>query len=611
MAMQTGLSGYTQEFGTGAMRGRFYWTESYDISTNTSNVTIYPQFKAVSYYGYAYYLNGSYNVDGTAVATMSSSSGDHSLYVNTRNTWLAPTGGGTSFSKNGIAHNNDGSRTITLQFDNVRGYTTSGNGGSGWTVSGSVSIALTNIPRGSTVTATDANIGAVSTVVVNRKVSGASHSIRYSFGSLSGYITAAGGVSTSEVKFTNTTVNWTVPTAFYGQIPKASSGKCTLTITTYQSSGAKVGDAKTASLTVTTTAALSGPSVSGSVADVNSVTTALTGNNKVLVTGFSTARAAVTASARNSASITSRAINGTGVSGDTYVDYAKVTAASFTFAATDSRGFSAQTTVRPTMLGYIPLTLNGACVRTSPTANTATLTLSGNYFNASFGAAANTLAVTYKIGGGNVVTLEPKISGNTWSASVSLSGYPYTEAYAITVKAVDKLVSLQKTVTLNRGIPVFDWGKDSFRVNVPVGLAGGLDATTKKVLLDFIYPVGSYYWSSSSTNPGTLFGGTWTQITGRFVLAAGGGYNSGATGGAATHSHGVGSYIGCFEMGSPYNIKYRYISSSKWQANYFTPQNSNGPTAEGCSTGMEIIGTSATASTMPPYIVAYCWRRTA
>ena len=53
-------------------------------------------------------------------------------------------------------------------------------------------------------------------------------------------------------------------------------------------------------------------------------------------------------------------------------------------------------------------------------------------------------------------------------------------------------------------------------------------------LLNLIYPVGSIYWSSNNTNPGTLFGGTWTQIKDRFILAAGDSYTNGATGGAAT-----------------------------------------------------------------------------
>ena len=55
-----------------------------------------------------------------------------------------------------------------------------------------------------------------------------------------------------------------------------------------------------------------------------------------------------------------------------------------------------------------------------------------------------------------------------------------------------------------------------------------------KPLLNLVYPVGSIYWSSNNTNPGTLFGGTWTQIKDKFILAAGDSYTNGATGGAAT-----------------------------------------------------------------------------
>lgn len=54
-------------------------------------------------------------------------------------------------------------------------------------------------------------------------------------------------------------------------------------------------------------------------------------------------------------------------------------------------------------------------------------------------------------------------------------------------------------------------------------------------LMKLIYPVGSIYWSGNSTNPGTLFGGTWTQIKDRFVLACGDTYKSvSATGGASS-----------------------------------------------------------------------------
>ena len=45
-------------------------------------------------------------------------------------------------------------------------------------------------------------------------------------------------------------------------------------------------------------------------------------------------------------------------------------------------------------------------------------------------------------------------------------------------------------------------------------------------LMELIYPVGSLYWSSKSTNPSSLFGGTWVQIKDRFILACGDTYTS-------------------------------------------------------------------------------------
>lgn len=48
------------------------------------------------------------------------------------------------------------------------------------------------------------------------------------------------------------------------------------------------------------------------------------------------------------------------------------------------------------------------------------------------------------------------------------------------------------------------------------------------------HPVNSYYWSNVSTNPATLFGGTWVQVTGRFLYGRESSMSVGATGGAKT-----------------------------------------------------------------------------
>ena len=42
-----------------------------------------------------------------------------------------------------------------------------------------------------------------------------------------------------------------------------------------------------------------------------------------------------------------------------------------------------------------------------------------------------------------------------------------------------------------------------------------------KRLVDVIYPIGAIYISVNSTSPASLFGGTWEQIKGRFLLGDG------------------------------------------------------------------------------------------
>jgi len=78
------------------------------------------------------------------------------------------------------------------------------------------------------------------------------------------------------------------------------------------------------------------------------------------------------------------------------------------------------------------------------------------------------------------------------------------------------------------------------------------DAKAQAILA--AHPIGSLYWSSQNTDPGTLFGGTWQRIKDKFILAAGDTYTNGATGGAATvtlvtnnlpsHNHTIGGNTG-------------------------------------------------------------------
>lgn len=53
----------------------------------------------------------------------------------------------------------------------------------------------------------------------------------------------------------------------------------------------------------------------------------------------------------------------------------------------------------------------------------------------------------------------------------------------------------------------------------------------KKLILNTVYPVGSIYISMNSTNPKNILGGTWTQITNKFLYCT---TSSKSTGGSTT-----------------------------------------------------------------------------
>ena len=72
-------------------------------------------------------------------------------------------------------------------------------------------------------------------------------------------------------------------------------------------------------------------------------------------------------------------------------------------------------------------------------------------------------------------------------------------------------------------------------VNGDARVVGNLYAQS---LINTIYPVGSIYMSTVSTNPNTLFGvGSWSRIgEGRCLIDCGSTYGAGGTGGSSTHT---------------------------------------------------------------------------
>lgn len=449
------LNNSSQTSGGGYLMGKVEWSSTGDTASNQSSVTANFYVKKAS-------STGIINVPTTGhwdcSLTINGSNIGQSVSASIAADWVlmltltVP-----------VAHNSDGTKSITIE---ASAWGPSGTSYSGLQTVGSGTAVLDNIPRASTIGATDANIGATSMIAVNRKSSGYTHSIAYKFGTLSGYVTSSGGVSTKESKFTNTSIAFTVPTSFYTQIPNAKTGKCTLTIKTY-SGTTQIGDAQTCTFTATAAEANCKPTVSGTVVDSNDVTKALTGDDSTLVRYYSTALCTITATAKNSATISSKTIAGSAVSENTR-SIPGVWFDSVSFTAKDSRGYSASATVNTTMVPYIDLTVNAEGARTDPTSGNATLTLKGNYYNGSFGAVDNALEVKYRIGNGEYISVTPTISDNTYSVSESLTGLDYTKTYTLEIVVSDKLASVSKNVTIGKGIPVFDWGESDMNFHVPL-----------------------------------------------------------------------------------------------------------------------------------------------
>lgn len=353
------------------------------------------------------------------------------------------------------------------------------------TISGDQTITLPTIPRASTVSATDANIGSVSSIYINAKSSAFSHGLLVTFGSLSFYIDGDGNPSSSYVTFMQRTVPFRLPDSFYAQIPNAATGKVTLTLWTHTDKD-HYFDPTTTTFTATAAAALCAPTVSATCKDTNDKTLALTGNADALVRYASTASGSLSVAARNSASIKRITVAGTEVPlNATSYAITNVETNKVTVTATDSRGYSTTQIIEKTLVPYVRLTCNILRAnRPVPSSNEAQIEVSGQYFAGNFGAADNTLTLKYQNPSGDWVAVTPTIdtSKNTYTASITVPDLDYRQAFSIPVQAEDKLFTATNTAQIMAGVPSFYWTKEFFQMNVPLRLNGALGYTSLPIL---------------------------------------------------------------------------------------------------------------------------------
>ena len=160
--------------------------------------------------------------------------------------------------------------------------------------------------------------------------------------------------------------------------------------------------------------------------------------------------------------------------------------------------------------------------------------------------------------------------------------------------------------------------------------------SVRKNLLDIIYPVGSIYTSTNSTNPKNIWGGEWSPIEGQFLLGANNTYSAGTTGGAATvalttaqipaHTHGWKTLTGAVNVRPLSN---KTASAFGGVSGIVTTPRASGTfngglDFTGFSAGVKgwniqvdashehaSVGNGQAHNNMPPYLAVYMWQRTA
>ena len=199
------------------------------------------------------------------------------------------------------------------------------------------------------------------------------------------------------------------------------------------------------------------------------------------------------------------------------------------------------------------------------------------------------------------------VAGDTVGAWTSLgSGYAW---YSVAGQLSGQPSQYGFLVSYVRGGDVWQlWHpQSSGDLYVRSGNGSGWSHGWRKSALE-AYPVGALYLSFSATSPASLFGGTWAQISGRFLRAASGT----GTGGSDTctltgtqmpgHYHGVvreqdGDWAGYWQSNASGGGLWWVVSNG-------TP---------GANRGLKTtsVGGGGSHNNMPAYQDVYAWRRTA
>lgn len=584
------------------------WSAKQNIENNTS--TISWTLKGAGSDSGTWYMAGGFKVviDGSTVYSTSADS-RIKLYGNTT----------VASGSKVLSHNSDGTRSFSISVSGAI-YTYAVN------CNGSGTFTLDTIPRASSVSVGTLTLGTPNTIIINRASSSFTHTLTYNWGSTSGTIAT---------KTSSTSVSWTPPLDLATYIPNNSLGQGTIKCDTYN--GSTLIGSKSVSFY-------------GKVPDIIDTKPVITLNiveamedvkTKIgaYVKDLSKLAITVSASGKFNASIKSYSIK---VNGATYNDSNAITEPLntagdmvITATATDSRGYVGTTSISINVLDYSKPKINLFTAERSDASGTAS-------------ESGGSLKVNYDVAYSNIIGPN---GSNTISTNIKYKKKDETDYTSVQVTNLSGTKVLADAVDINYTYDVLLEVSDSFNTTTVStiistaftlldfnssgkGMAiGKVSEEPDKVeialplkfkdniLADLIYPVGSIYMSANSVNPGTLFGGTWERVSGKFLLGADDTYTAGSTGGEAEHTLTVNEIpaheghlysnfdnSGYADRGGDDNSYYINSSAtdySKYANRPYKIVSGNELVMQGYTRGGGLAHNN-----IPPYLAIYIWKRT-
>lgn len=355
-----------------------------------------------------------------------------------------------TFTFEDIQHNNDGSKSVDWNWSVTTGTSVLGK------LSDSGTKQLTTIPRASDITATNADIGSSSIIVINKKNDSFTTTLKYKFATQTVYTTIV-------EKTAEKTYGWQVPTSFYSLIPNAQYGSCSIEAITYNGD-IQIGDPKYVDINIFANEMLCKPAISNtSIIDTNTKSIVLTGDNTKFIKYVSTPKLTWNASAKNGATLKSQTINNVSTTSPYQTNWAD----SFKLDVTDSRNYTnTYNYVLSNVVDYFYPQITASGKRKTSTSSNIILNLNGKFFNGYFSENIKNTA-TFKCNykkkddsGWSTITLTPTITPDGTFALTDfdlgeICDYKYSWQFSITV--TDKITSQSSNFPIIKGDPIYYW----------------------------------------------------------------------------------------------------------------------------------------------------------